>query len=107
MDRVDVAIATYAARPDPAPDDQLFVEALRRAGRTVEARPWTDPRRPWTTARVTLVRSTWDYYRDRPAFVRWVRRVALRSELWNPPSTLIWNTDKRYLRAFAARGIPI
>ncbi|HTT26441.1 MAG TPA: hypothetical protein VMH90_05725 [Thermoplasmata archaeon] len=107
MDRIDVALATFAARPDPAPDDQLLVDALRRAGRTVEARPWTDVRRPWTSARLTVVRSTWDYYLHRPDFLRWIRRVALRSEVWNPPEVLVWNTDKRYLRALAAKGVPV
>ncbi|MCI4367575.1 MAG: hypothetical protein L3K08_07475 [Thermoplasmata archaeon] len=107
MDRVDVAIATYAVRPEPAPDDQLFVDALRRAGASVESRPWSDDRRPWTTARLTVVRSTWDYYRRRSEFLRWARQVAQRSAIWNPLPTLVWNTDKRYLRAFAARGIEV
>ena len=106
-DAPDVAVATYALRPEVRPDDQLLVEALERRGLRVEARPWTDGARPWTRAPLVVIRSTWDYYRDRPAFLRWIARVGRRSQIWNPPEVLRWNTDKSYLGRFARLGVPV
>lgn len=107
MPRPDVAIATHAAHPEPADDDRRFVERLEARGLTVEARPWSAPGRPWTEARTIVIRSTWDYPKRRPEFLRWVARAARGRSMWNPPRVLRWNTDKSYLRRLGQRGIPI
>ena len=103
----DVAWATYAEKPDPAPDDRLCIERLAEAGLVIEAAPWTARPGPWRKARMVLLRSTWDYYRDRPAFLRWLRSVARSTPVWNPPEVVRWNTDKSYLAALARAGVPV
>ena len=103
----DVTIVTQASHPEPMPDDGLLVRALEDRELVVEARAWTDPRRPWTRAPLTVVRSPWDYPTRRPKFLRWIDRVQRGSTLWNPAPTLRWNTDKSYLARFARRGIPV
>lgn len=107
MPRPDLAIATHAARPEPAEDDQRSVDLLERRGWTVEARPWSDSRRPWTEAPLVVVRSTWDYPRRRTEFLRWIGHVERHAALHNPGAVLRWNTDKSYLRRLARQGVPV
>jgi glutathione synthase/RimK-type ligase-like ATP-grasp enzyme len=60
----------------------------------------------WAALAVVMVRSTWDYWHRRSAFVAWARRVEASTALWNPAATIAWNTDKAYLRDLAAAGVP-
>jgi glutathione synthase/RimK-type ligase-like ATP-grasp enzyme len=52
------------------------------------------------------VRSTWDYEDKHREFLEWARRVERKTTLWNPAETIAWNSDKRYLRELARRGVP-
>lgn len=100
-----IALVTYVGG---VPEEDLRLDAaLRRRGWEVAHPRWDDPSVEWTAFRLALVRSTWDYHRRRPEFLRWVRRASSAVELWNPLATLRWNTDKRYLLDLAAAGIPV
>ena len=58
----------------------------------------------WREFRAVVVRSTWDYADRRDAFLAW---AACPRQLMNARAVIEWNTDKRYLRALAAAGIPV
>jgi len=102
-----VALATCLALPDLDEEDAPLVPALRAAG--IEGVPlvWTDPAVDWGSYDLVVVRTTWDYPNKIGAFLDWADRVAARRTLWNPAPMLRWNTDKRYLRDLAKRGVPI
>lgn len=102
-----VAIATCAAFPGLEDDDRLLVDALGARGVVAEPCAWTDPGTDWSQYDLVLIRSTWDYSLDRPAFLAWCERVAAVSRLENPLDLVRWNTDKTYLRDLEAAGIPI
>ncbi len=107
MNRLDVALVTFAELPDLDPDDQSLVPAL--AARGISAAPvlWDDPAFDWRRARMALVRSPWDYFRRFQGFLAWARRVASETRLENPWPVLTWNLDKRYLLELAAAGLPV
>jgi glutathione synthase/RimK-type ligase-like ATP-grasp enzyme len=68
--------------------------------------PW-DALAPDPAAPVCL-RSTWDYFRRWPEFRRWIAGFASGPGLlWNPPSTVLWNADKTYLRELAEAGVRV
>lgn len=67
---------------------------------------WRDPHERWDEPVPTLVRSTWDYIHDLPAFRAWIERAASAAPLWNPAPVLLGNLHKRYLVDLAARGVP-
>jgi glutathione synthase/RimK-type ligase-like ATP-grasp enzyme len=91
----------------PDPETPLLAEALAADGYAVDVRDWRDPSVDWSGARVTVIRSPWDYVDHLDEFLDWAARVNESSELWNPLELLRWNTHKAYLLDLAARGAPI
>lgn len=104
---MDVALVTCAALPGLHADDRHLLDALRAAG--VDARPvvWEDAHHDWGAARLTVMRSAWDYAFRREQFLAWADRVAGRTTLWNSARMVRWNTHKRYLCDLAERGVSV
>jgi len=100
-----VALVTAAAARHLDEDLPPLCAALGRAGIAHEVVVWDDPSVPWTDFELAVLRSTWDYPARRDEFVAWARRVPTR--LLNAPEIVAWNTDKRYLRDLALRGVPV
>jgi hypothetical protein len=104
---IDVALASCTVLPEPDADLPPLLSSLRAAGLTVEVLAWDDPAADFASARLTLLRSTWNYS-ERPAeFLAWIDRVAAQSALWNQRHTVRWNAHKSYLLDLEARGVPV
>jgi hypothetical protein len=93
--------------PEADADLAPLLTALRAAGLTADVLAWDDPAADFASARLTLLRSTWNYAEHPAEFLAWIDRVAARSALWNRPSTVHWNAHKSYLLDLEARGIPV
>ena len=100
----DVALATCLNLPEPDADLEPLLGALRAAGVSVEALAWDDPEADFASARVTLLRSTWNYSERPAAFRAWIDRTATLTSLWNPAEVVRWNAHKSYLLDLQARG---
>jgi len=101
-----VALATYDAAPDLAPDDKLLAAALERVGIRSAAAVWSDRSIDWRSFDAVVIRSCWDYHRRHGEFVAWLDALdASRRPVWNPTPMVRWNSDKRYLIDLARRGI--
>src|SRR5215469_4201409 len=88
------------------PDDRSVVPVLAARGIEVVPVVWTEPLPARLDALV--LRSTWDYHLKLPEFLAWVDAVeAARIPLFNRPSTIHWNVDKKYLHEIESRGVPI
>lgn len=91
------------------PDDVLLHRALEGAGYTVHDLAWGEDRASWLRlaqrASAVIVRSCWDYYRDRKAFLALISALGRSTRVLNPPSVIGWNTHKRYLSDLARLGI--
>lgn len=88
-------------------DTPPLLSALRAAGLSADVLAWDDPRADFASARLVLLRATWNYP-ERPAdFLAWIERTAARSRVLNPPAVVRWNVHKGYLLDLAARGVPI
>lgn len=94
---LDVALASCSALPEPDFDEPPLMAALASAGLAAEVLAWDDPAADFGRARVTVLRSTWNYPLDRPRFLEWAARTARVSELWNPLPVVEWSSHKRYL----------
>jgi hypothetical protein len=101
------ALATAAAVAQLEDDDRALLPALAAHGIDAVPAVWTDEGVDWAAYDGVLVRSTWDYAPRRAQFVDWASRVEAVSTLLNTAATLAWNTDKRYLRVLAERGVPV
>ena len=67
----DVRFVSCAAPPDPDLDTPLVVDAMTGAGYRVDVADWRDPSVDWSGARVTMLRSPWDYVHHLDAFLGW------------------------------------
>ncbi len=104
---IDVALASCQALPKVDRDEAPLVIALRAAGLRVEVRAWDDPAADFSSARLTLLRSTWNYAAQPERFAAWLARTAVVSALWNPLPVVRWNLHKGYLLELARAGVPV
>ncbi|MFQ5525337.1 MAG: RimK family alpha-L-glutamate ligase [Thermoanaerobaculia bacterium] len=104
---LDVALASCVNLPERDPDEALLSAALDGAGIRSAVLAWDDPQADFGSARMTVLRSTWDYPHRPGAFDAWLERTAAASELWNPLPVLRWNLHKRYLLEAEAAGLPV
>lgn len=105
---MDLTLVTSTALPEPDHDEQPLLDALAAAGVQARMAAWDDPGVDWSVAPLTVIRSTWDYARDREGFVRWAQRVAAESTvLRNPLSVIGPNTHKSYLAGLERAELPV
>jgi hypothetical protein len=98
-----VAIATSFDDDDVEldPDGQLLRDALAGVGVEGSMLVWDDPSVDWTAFELTVIRSTWDYTKDRDGYLTWARGI---ERLLNPYPVIEYSTDKHYLGDLASRG---
>lgn len=102
-----VALASCLRIPEPDPDEDLLVGALREADIDARVLAWDDDQAPFAESDLVVVRSTWNYYERASDFVAWAAEVGRRTRLLNPPQVIAWNTRKTYLRDLEDRGVAI
>lgn len=102
-----MALATATSIDDPDVDDAPLRAALAARGLRAATWAWDDATIDWAAARVCVLRSTWNYYRQPQSFLSWVDRCAAATRLWNPAPLVRWNSHKSYLLALAAQGVAV
>jgi glutathione synthase/RimK-type ligase-like ATP-grasp enzyme len=103
-----IAFATWRGLPELSADDQLAAGAVAARGAEVVPLVWDDPAVNWTDFDTVIVRSTWDYHHRPAEFLDWITRLEHAAvRVWNPPSLLRWNLDKRYLGELERQGVPV
>jgi hypothetical protein len=105
--QIDVALASCRVLPEPDRDEAPLLAALRAAGLHAEVLAWDDPTADFSAARLTLLRSTWNYAEQPERFADWLARAAAASALWNPLPVVLWNLHKGYLLELARAGVPV
>lgn len=89
-------------------EDDVLANALADRGATARRVPWRQRGVEWGQYDLVLVRSTWDYIDDLPAFLDVLGEIDCAGCLLvNPLETIKWNSDKRYLAALSGAGVPI
>jgi len=106
-DSIDCFFVTHRGLPNLDRHDRLVAGLLRERGARVEPAVWTDAAIDWGSARLCVLRSTWDYHESPTAFARWLERTASETTVRNDPSLVRWNAHKSYLRDLEERGVPI
>ena len=103
-----LALATCDKFPNLAVDDQSLIQPL--ADRDIHAEPavWTDSEFDWPSLDGVVIRSCWDYHFKVDRFRQWIASLeAAGVRVWNTPQTLIWNSNKTYLRDLEREGVAI
>ena len=107
IQKLDIAIATCMTLPEPDPDQAPLSAALDAAGLQSQVLPWDAPDIHWPGARLTLLRSTWNYAQNLDTFLAWAEKADRSSRLVNPLAVLRWNSHKGYLQELQAAGVPV
>lgn len=94
--------------PDLHDDWPLVRAALADVGIDAIAVVWSDPAVDWSSFDLIVANGAWDHIHHVDAFRAWLAaREQGTTPTVNPPATLRWNLDKRYLRLLAAADVPI
>jgi len=102
-----VGLVTCNKLPEPDPDEQPLLAALKGAGVDPHLIAWDDSRASPAELDCCILRSSWNYYEDPAAFLSWIERADRSTRLFNPASVIRWNLHKSYLRDLDSEGIPI
>jgi glutathione synthase/RimK-type ligase-like ATP-grasp enzyme len=83
------------------PDAELLLGALDDVGIEGSLCVWNDGSIDWNDFELTVIRSTWDYTRDREGYLAWAGAI---ERLLNPYPVIEYSTDKHYLRDLERRS---
>lgn len=88
-------------------EDKLVQKALETKGLKVTRTYWDNPEFDFSTSKITLFRTIWDYFHRFDEFSKWLDNVKTKTKLINPPELIYWNIDKHYLNDLSVKGINI
>ncbi|MGD2127856.1 MAG: hypothetical protein PVJ33_03930 [Lysobacterales bacterium] len=88
-------------------DDEHAVAPLRQLGWEVSVLPWTQEKTSWGDFEAVVIRSTWDYWNNVPAFLETLSGIHRRTRLANPLDLVHWNLAKTYMRDLEGKGVGI
>jgi len=102
-----IGLVTCRDIPEPDPDEQILIEAIRDAGGDAELVAWDDPGVDLTRFDRLILRSCWDYPWREAEFRNWLLFADGNSQLFNPFDVVSWNLHKGYLLELSAAGVPV
>lgn len=102
-----VGLVTCRVLPEPDPDQELMLGALREAGLDAMMLAWDGSEADPASFDLCVLRSCWDYHADADRFLRWIDRAASATTLLNPAPVVRANIHKRYLADIERAGLPI
>ncbi len=101
------AFLTLDERGDYVIDDEHAIAPLEQLGWQVSTLSWRQKEVPWSEFDVVVVRSTWDYWDDIPAFLDTLKQIDSVTRLANPLDIIHWNLEKTYMLDLEGKGIGI
>ena len=88
-------------------DDEYAIEPLRALGWQVSTLSWRQDHIAWSNFDIVIIRSTWDYWNDVPAFLETLEQINRETLLANRLELVRWNLAKTYMRDLQQKGIGI
>jgi hypothetical protein len=99
------AFLTLDERGDFVIDDEHAIAPLAELGWEVSTLSWRQRAVPWNRFEAVVIRSTWDYWNDVPAFLEKLSEINRQTRLANPLDLVHWNLAKTYMRDLQGKGI--
>lgn len=88
-------------------DDEYAIEPLGALGWQVSELSWRQTRYAWSEFDLVIIRSTWDYWNDVPAFLDTLEDIDRCTLLANRLDLVKWNLAKTYMLDLQKKGIGI
>lgn len=102
-----VALITWAGLPRGAESEQLLLAQLADAEIDARMIDWRDSSVAFSSFDLVVLRSCWDYHLHANEFTEWLLRTARVTSILNKVDTVLWNSNKFYLRELEEQGIAI
>jgi glutathione synthase/RimK-type ligase-like ATP-grasp enzyme len=101
------AFLTLDERADFVIDDEHAIGPLAELGWRVSTVSWRQTEIPWGDFAAVIIRSTWDYWNDVPAFLDVLAQIDRETQLVNPLDVVHWNLAKTYMLDLEGKGVGI
>ena len=88
-------------------EDQLVLEALQGEGLKVVRKSWDDVGFDWSSTKLAVFRTTWDYFDRYEEFSKWFLAASQQTQFVNSKKLIDWNIDKHYLKDLSKAGVII
>mgnify|MGYP002713203569 CR=1 FL=1 len=88
-------------------EDRLVLEALQEQGLKVIRKSWDDVNFDWSSTKLAMFRTTWDYFDRYEEFSKWFQSVSQQTRFINSKKLIDWNIDKHYLKDLSDAGVTI
>ena len=89
-------------------EDFQLSKFLETKGLIVKSAVWNDVQMDWKQFDVVILKSPWDYHDHFDPFIRWLGDLDKAGiKVLNPFKTVLWNSDKHYLKQIAGDGLPV
>lgn len=88
-------------------DDEHAIGPLNALGWQVSTLSWRQTQIAWSDFDIVIIRSTWDYWNDVPAFLDTLEKIDRQTILANRLDLVRWNLAKTYMRDLQQKSISI
>ena len=89
-------------------EDFQLSKFLESKGLRVKIAVWNDVQVDWKQFDVVILKSPWDYHDNFDLFMLWLSGLDTAGiKVLNPYKTVLWNSDKHYLKQIADDGLPV
>ncbi|MDE0960188.1 MAG: hypothetical protein OSB09_05350 [Planctomycetota bacterium] len=102
-----IGLVTCLKIPEPDPDEEIQLEAIRQAGGEASLVAWDDSSVDLSRFDRLILRSCWDYPWRQSEFSEWLDHADGQTQLLNPLAVVKWNLHKGYLLELARAGVPV
>ena len=113
MTEKNIALITFHQHKDffegvDINEDEQLISFLEGKQLKVTSVAWNKPDINWKQYNVVIIKSPWDYHDHIEAFYAWMKAIEnLGIQILNPPDTIRWNSNKKYLLEIAGAQLPI
>jgi glutathione synthase/RimK-type ligase-like ATP-grasp enzyme len=102
-----VALITWAGLSHGAESEQLLLPLLAASGIDARMVDWRDTAVDFSEFDLIVLRSCWNYHLHASEFTEWLLRTKRVATVLNKVDTVLWNSNKFYLRELEKRRIQI
>jgi glutathione synthase/RimK-type ligase-like ATP-grasp enzyme len=92
-----IAFVTCVDKPEGTEDDLVWKQHLQSLGHQVQSVAWSASHEDWSFYDLVVIRSTWDYHKYLPRFLKWAEEGSRKTKLVNSLASIKWNSSKNYL----------
>lgn len=101
-----VALLTCKSLENFVTDETYLEKAIKDKGWSYDWIVWSEPVSDWNQYDVAIIRTTWDYYKEKEKFLQTLEQIEKSScQLFNPFELVKWNSDKTYLMDLERWGV--